>query len=59
MALLLAQGRTNRQIAQTLVISERTAAVHVEHILGKLDLHSRWQVAEAVAALGLLAPPSS
>jgi DNA-binding NarL/FixJ family response regulator len=53
-ALLLAQGRSNRQIAQALVISERTAAVHVEHILSKLDLHSRWQVAESVAALGLL-----
>ena len=46
------------QIAQALVISERTAAVHVEHILSKLNLHSRWQVAEAVAALGPPAPPS-
>ena len=55
-ALLLAQGRTNRQIAHSLVISERTAAVHVEHILSKLDLHSRWQVAESVAALGQLTP---
>jgi non-specific serine/threonine protein kinase len=55
-AVLLAQGRSNRQIAQALVISERTAAVHVEHILSKLDLHSRWQVAESAAALGLLAP---
>jgi DNA-binding NarL/FixJ family response regulator len=55
-AVLLAQGRSNRQIAQALVISERTAAVHVEHILSKLDLHSRWQLAESAAALGLLAP---
>ena len=45
-AALLAQGRTNRDIAEVLVISERTAAVHVEHILSKLQLHSRWQVAE-------------
>jgi FixJ family two-component response regulator len=42
------------KIAQALVISERTAAVHVERILRKLDLHSRWQVVESVAALGLL-----
>jgi non-specific serine/threonine protein kinase len=49
-ARLLAQGRTNRQIAKELVISERTAAVHVEHILAKLNLHSRWQVADYVSS---------
>lgn len=49
-AALLAQGRTNRQIGEALVISERTATVHVQHILAKLDLHSRWQVADWLAA---------
>jgi non-specific serine/threonine protein kinase len=54
-AALLEQGRTNRQIAQALVISERPAAVHVEHILDKLNLRSRWQVAEW-ASTGRAAP---
>jgi DNA-binding CsgD family transcriptional regulator len=42
---LLAQGKSNREIADTLVISESTAEVHVKHILSKLDLKSRAQVA--------------
>jgi non-specific serine/threonine protein kinase len=48
-ALLLAEGLSNRQIAERLVISEKTAALHVEHILGKLGLHSRWQAADWVS----------
>ena len=48
--MLLAQGHTNRQIGEALVISERTATVHVQHILAKLDLHSRWQVADWLRA---------
>ncbi len=42
----LAEGCTNRQIAQKLVISERTVERHVSNILLKLDFHSRDQVAE-------------
>jgi DNA-binding CsgD family transcriptional regulator len=44
-AVLLAQGRSNRDIAALLVISENTAEVHVKHILSKLGLKSRSQVA--------------
>jgi predicted ATPase/DNA-binding CsgD family transcriptional regulator len=44
-AVLLGHGLTNRQIADHLVITERTVAAHVEHILGKLGLTSRTQVA--------------
>jgi DNA-binding NarL/FixJ family response regulator len=44
-AALLAQGMSNREIAATLVISESTAEVHVKHILNKLGLRSRSQVA--------------
>jgi non-specific serine/threonine protein kinase len=42
---LAARGLTNRQIAQALGLAEGTARVHVEHILAKLDLHSRAQLA--------------
>jgi DNA-binding NarL/FixJ family response regulator len=44
-ATLLAQGLTDRQIAERLVISEGTVGVHVTHILAKLDVHSRAQIA--------------
>jgi len=44
-AALIARGSTNRQIAETLFISERTVDAHVEHILAKLGLGSRTQVA--------------
>src|SRR6516225_12033821 len=42
---LVAAGFTNRQIAERLVISERTAEAHVEHIRAKRDCRSRAQVA--------------
>jgi DNA-binding NarL/FixJ family response regulator len=44
-ARLLAAGRSNREIAEPLVISEGTVEVHVKHILRKLDLRSRARVA--------------
>jgi DNA-binding CsgD family transcriptional regulator len=44
-ATLLAHGMSNREIATALVISESTAEVHVKHILSKLGLRSRSQVA--------------
>jgi non-specific serine/threonine protein kinase len=58
-AALLARGCTNRQIAQALVIAEGTVGVHVEHILAKLGLYSRRQVAEWAAAHGLSDPQSN
>ena len=42
---LMAQGLSNREIAGRLVISQRTAESHVEHILTKLGLANRAQVA--------------
>jgi non-specific serine/threonine protein kinase len=42
---LIARGLSNREIAAALTISEKTAANHVEHIMTKLDLRSRAQVA--------------
>jgi DNA-binding NarL/FixJ family response regulator len=52
---LVGAGRTNREIATALVISERTARTHVSNILRKLGLTSRtqaalWAVREGVAA---------
>ncbi|GAB4002350.1 ATP-binding protein [Nocardioides ultimimeridianus] len=44
-ACLVATGMTNREIAEHLVISQRTVETHVNHILGKLDFASRTQVA--------------
>jgi non-specific serine/threonine protein kinase len=44
-AALLAEGLSNRQIAERLVITERTVAAHVEHILDKLVFSSRTQIA--------------
>ncbi len=44
-ALLIAQGHTNRQIAEALVIAEWTVDTHVRHILTKLGFRSRAQVA--------------
>jgi DNA-binding CsgD family transcriptional regulator len=44
---LLAQGRTNREIAKALFISESTTKVHVRHVFEKLGVHTR---AEAAAA---------
>jgi DNA-binding CsgD family transcriptional regulator/tetratricopeptide (TPR) repeat protein len=52
---LVAHGYTNRQIAATLVISDKTASVHVSHILGKLDAKNR---VEAAAIAHRLTPPT-
>src|SRR5262249_40314990 len=54
-AVLVARGLTNRQIAEQLVIAPRTADNHVQHIFDKLGVSSRAQVAAWVAARGLLA----
>jgi predicted ATPase/DNA-binding CsgD family transcriptional regulator len=57
-AVLVARGFTNRQIATELVIAEGTAANHVKHILARLGVDSRVQVAAWAVEHGLH-PPSS
>jgi NarL family two-component system response regulator LiaR len=42
---LVTQGKSNREIAQALVISEKTAKAHISNILGKLGLEDRTQMA--------------
>jgi DNA-binding CsgD family transcriptional regulator len=49
-AVLLAEGLTNAELARRLYISPRTAAVHVSNILSKLNLESRTQIAAWVKA---------
>lgn len=44
-ASLIGEGLTNREIASRLYVSERTAQNHVHHILTKLDLTNRSQIA--------------
>jgi DNA-binding CsgD family transcriptional regulator len=48
--LLLAAGKRDRDIARTLGISHGTARRHVEHVLGKLGIHSRAAVAGRIRA---------
>jgi non-specific serine/threonine protein kinase len=48
-AALVAEGLTNKAIAESLVVSQRTAQGHVENILGKLGFTSRAQIAAWVA----------
>lgn len=55
-AVLVAQGMTNRQIADRLFIGERTAEGHVEQIRNKLGFHSRSQIAAWAVEKGLLQP---
>lgn len=55
-ASLLAEGLTNREIADRLFISVQTAETHVKHILTRLHLSSRSQVAALVAAQQMMDP---
>jgi DNA-binding CsgD family transcriptional regulator/tetratricopeptide (TPR) repeat protein len=50
---LVAAGRSNRQIAQVLFISPKTASVHVSNILAKLGVHTRVEAAAVAHRLGL------
>lgn len=49
-ARLVAAGKSNREIAERLVISERTAQNHVQHILTKLGFANRSQIAAWITA---------
>ena len=51
---LVAQGRNNHEIAQELVISEKTVKTHISNILGKLHLEDRTQLAIYAYKTGLV-----
>lgn len=53
---LVAEGRSNQDIADRLVISERTARTHVSHVLSKMGLTSRTQAALLAVKEGLVSP---
>jgi DNA-binding NarL/FixJ family response regulator len=55
---LVANGKSNQEIADELVISERTARTHVSNVLRKLELTSRTQAALVAVRQGLV-PPST
>jgi DNA-binding NarL/FixJ family response regulator len=52
-AVLIAQGKANREIAEVLVLSHRTVEKHIENILSKLGFTSRSQIAVWATEKGL------
>jgi DNA-binding NarL/FixJ family response regulator len=52
-AALIAEGKSNREIADQLVLSERTVITHVTSILNKLSYSSRTQIAVWATESGL------
>ena len=54
-AVLIASGLTNREIAEQLFLSERTVEGHVARILTKLDFRTRTQIATWVSLGGAAA----
>ncbi|HEY4384813.1 MAG TPA: response regulator transcription factor [Ktedonobacteraceae bacterium] len=55
---LLAQGQSNKEIAQQLSLVEDTVKTHVKHILSKLDVRSRTQAALYAIQVGLISNES-
>ncbi len=53
---LVAAGRSNREIGETLYISPKTASVHVSNILGKLGVDGRLEAATLAIRLGIVTP---
>lgn len=51
---LMAQGATNQEIAEQLVITVGTVKSHINHILGKLNAHNRTEAVARARGLGLL-----
>ena len=51
--MLVSEGRTNREIGDTLYMAEKTASVHVSRILSKLGVRSRTEAAAVAHRLGL------
>jgi non-specific serine/threonine protein kinase len=52
-AQLVSRGLSNRQVAAELVITEKTVKNHVQHVLEKLGVRSRTELAARAAAMGI------
>ena len=51
---LVAEGKSNSRIAESLYISPKTASVHVSRIIAKLEVSNRGEAAAVARRLGLL-----
>jgi DNA-binding NarL/FixJ family response regulator len=58
-AVLVAEGKTNREVAAALFISERTVEGHISRIFGKLGISHRTEIATALAPTQTQGAPSS
>ncbi|MBV9941438.1 MAG: AAA family ATPase [Solirubrobacterales bacterium] len=56
---LAAQGSSNREIAQTLFVTEKTVETHLGHIYDKLDVRSRHKLSDVLAGAAAGPPRSS
>jgi DNA-binding NarL/FixJ family response regulator len=54
---LVAEGKSNKDIASELVISENTVKIHIRNILEKLHLQNRIQAAVYAVSQGLVSDP--
>ena len=52
----LARGRTNRELADDLIVSEATVKTHVSHLLTKLGVRSRVQAVVIAYEAGVVRP---
>ena len=51
---LVAEGRSNKEVAEVLGISVKTAMSHREHVMQKLDLHSRTELIKFALKQGII-----
>ncbi|MEM7798418.1 MAG: LuxR C-terminal-related transcriptional regulator [Chloroflexota bacterium] len=56
---LMAEGKTNQQIADQLFLTLNTIKVHSRNIYSKLDVHNRTQAVNRARGYGLLSPPNT
>ena len=55
---LLVEGLTNKEVAEKLIMSPRTAEVHVANILGKMDVNTRARAISKAVGMGIVPEPA-